>query len=112
MGDLAGRSTIRSVREQGLAFAGRLAEEFKLGSGTWVCGGQLRAELLRRLAPWIDELVLCGDGHTSIGVLAWPNRAALEDSGVAGLHVQIRERLDAHNAANPGASTALRRLCC
>ena len=35
--------------EQGLAFAGRLAEEFKLGSGTWVSGGQLRAELLRRL---------------------------------------------------------------
>ena len=51
--------------EQGLAFAGRLAEEFKLGSGTWVCGGQLRAELLRRLAPLVDELVLCGEGHTS-----------------------------------------------
>ena len=67
--------------EQGLAFAGRLAEEFKLGSGTWVCGGQLRAELLRRLAPLVDELVLCGEGHTNIGVLAWPNRAALEERG-------------------------------
>jgi len=96
--------------EQGLAFAGRLAEEFKLGSGTWVCGGQLRAELLRRLAPLVDELVLCGEGQTSIGVLAWPNRAALESSGVAGLQDAIRERLAAHNAANPGASTAVRRV--
>jgi feruloyl-CoA synthase len=96
--------------EQGLAFAGRLAEEFKLGSGTWVCGGQLRAELLRRLAPLVDELVLCGEGHTSVGVLAWPNRAALESSGIAGLKSAIRERLAAHNAANPGASTAVRRV--
>lgn len=96
--------------EQGLAFAGRLAEEFKLGSGTWVCGGQLRAELLRRLAPLVDELVLCGDGQTSVGVLAWPNRAALESAGVAGLQSAIRERLAAHNAANPGASTAVRRV--
>lgn len=96
--------------EQGLAFAGRLAEEFKLGSGTWVCGGQLRAELLRRLAPLVDELVLCGEGHTNVGVLAWPNRAAVESAGVAGLQSAIRERLAAHNAANPGASTAVRRV--
>ena len=96
--------------EQGLAFAGRLAEEFKLGSGTWVCGGQLRAELLKQLAPLVDELVLCGEGHTNIGVLAWPNRTALESAGVAALQGTIRERLAAHNAANPGASTSVRRL--
>jgi feruloyl-CoA synthase len=96
--------------QAGLAFAGRLAEEFKLGSGTWVCGGQLRAELLKQLAPLVDELVLCGEGHTNVGVLAWPNRASLERAGVAGLQMQIRERLAAHNAANPGASTSVRRL--
>jgi feruloyl-CoA synthase len=109
MGDLAVFHDAQHP-EQGLAFAGRLAEEFKLGSGTWVCGGQLRAELLLRLAPLVDELVLCGEGHTSIGVLAWPNRAALESSGVAGLRGAIRERLAAHNAASPGASTAVRRV--
>ena len=96
--------------EQGLAFAGRLAEEFKLGSGTWVSGGQLRAELLRQLAPLVDELVLCGEGYTSVAVLAWPNRASLERAGAAGLRGRIRERLAAHNAANPGASTSVRRL--
>ena len=96
--------------EQGLAFAGRLAEEFKLGSGTWVCGGQLRAELLKQLASLVDELVLCGEGHTSIGVLAWPNRTALESAGAQGLRSTIRDRLAAHNVANPGASTSVRRL--
>jgi feruloyl-CoA synthase len=96
--------------EHGLAFAGRLAEEFKLGSGTWVCGGQLRAELLKQLAPLVDELVLCGEGHTYIGILAWPNRASLEKAGIEGLQSQIRERLAAHNAANPGASTSVRRV--
>jgi feruloyl-CoA synthase len=108
--------------EHGLAFAGRLAEEFKLGSGTWVCGGQLRADLLRALAPWIDELVLCGEGRTMIGVLAWPNRAALaRDFGVtpesssdpkslAPFRSALRERIAAHNAANPGASTSVRRF--
>ena len=73
--------------EQGLAFAGRLAEEFKLGSGTWDSGGQLRAELLRR-----------------------PNRAALESAGAGALRDTIRERLVGHNAANPGASTSVRRV--
>ena len=96
--------------EHGLAFAGRLAEEFKLGSGTWVCGGQLRTELLKQLAPLVDELVLCGEGQTYIGVLAWPNRASLEKAGIEGLQSQIRERLAAHNAANPGASTSVRRV--
>ena len=106
---------------QGLAFAGRLAEEFKLGSGTWVSGGQLRADLLRALAPWVSEVVICGDGQTYVAILAWPNRAAIElDFGAgaatafdgepaAPLRDALRERLAAHNAANPGASTRVRR---
>jgi len=108
--------------EEGLAFAGRLAEEFKLGSGTWVCGGKLRADLLRVAAPWIDELVLCGEGRTTIGVLAWPNRKALaRDFGVTpesssdtkalgAFHAALRERIAAHNVANPGASTKVHRF--
>jgi feruloyl-CoA synthase len=107
---------------QGLAFAGRVAEEFKLGSGTWVSGGQLRTDLLKVLAPWISEVVICGEQQTSVGVLAWANRVALErDFGiapaaplsgeaVAPLLAALRERLAAHNAANPGASTRVRRL--
>jgi feruloyl-CoA synthase len=108
--------------EEGLAFAGRLAEEFKLGSGTWVCGGKLRADLLRVAAPWIDELVLCGEGRNTIGVLAWPNRNALaRDFGVTpesmsdwealgAFYAALRERIAAHNVANSGASTSVHRF--
>jgi feruloyl-CoA synthase len=121
MGDLAVFHDAENP-EQGLAFAGRLAEEFKLASGTWVSGGQLRTEVLRTLAPWIDDLVLCGDGRSSIAVLAWANRAALaRDFGIAPdaplsatnlvpLLGALRERLAAHNAMHPGASTRVQRF--
>jgi feruloyl-CoA synthase len=121
MGDLASFHDPERP-EQGLVFAGRLAEEFKLGTGTWVSGGQLRTELLRALAPLIDEIVLCGEGRSTIGVLAWPNRAALaRDFGVPAdaklasatlgpFCAVLHERLRVHNAANPGASTCVRRF--
>jgi len=107
--------------DKGLAFAGRLAEEFKLGTGTWVSGGQLRASLLRALAPWVSELVICGAGETYVALLVWPNRAAIErDFGLpAGtppdgaeaspLHAALRARLAEHNAMHPGASTRVLR---
>jgi feruloyl-CoA synthase len=112
---------------QGLAFAGRVAEEFKLGSGTWICGGQLKGDLLKALAPLVTELVICGEGQTYLALLAWPNRAVLEkELGIAPtapltgealggetlarLHGAVRERLAVHNAANPGASTRVRRV--
>lgn len=106
---------------QGLAFAGRVAEEFKLGTGTWISGGQLRADLIKALAPLVPELVVCGEGHTTIGLLAWPDRtaaerllgvppkAALDSAEAAPLRAAIRERLAAHNRANPGASTRVLR---
>ncbi len=108
--------------EQGLAFAGRLAEEFKLGTGTWVSGGELRATLLQALAPFIADLVICGEGRTDIAVLAWPNRAAIEselgipakepltDAKLVAVLAALRERLAAHNTRNPGASTRVPRF--
>jgi feruloyl-CoA synthase len=98
--------------QKGLAFAGRVAEEFKLGTGTWISGGQLRADALRELAPWVSEVVICGDGQTYVAILAWPNSAAIErDFGrqPAALRDAIRQRLRAHNTANPTASTRILR---
>jgi feruloyl-CoA synthase len=107
--------------ERGLAFAGRVAEEFKLGTGTWVSGGQLRANALRELAPWISEVVICGDGQTYVALLAWPNRAAVEkqfnlaagarlgeDPGIA-LRAEIAKKLGAYNAVNNSASMRIER---
>jgi len=107
---------------QGLAFAGRLAEEFKLGTGTWVAGGQLRGQLVNALAPVVSDLVLCGEGRDALALLGIANEAGLREvanedsSDVEELRqhprVQdyLRERLDAHNRAHPGQSTRIGRF--
>ena len=46
--------------EAGLRFAGRIAEQFKLVTGTWVSAGTLRAQLVAACAPWVRDVVICG----------------------------------------------------
>lgn len=107
---------------QGLTFAGRLAEEFKLGTGTWVSGGELRGRLVEALAPAITDLILCGEGRDALAVLGVPSEPGLRrladdaDADLVSLcqhprvREHVRERLAAHNAANPGQSTRIRRF--
>ena len=107
----------------GLAYAGRLAEEFKLSSGTWVRSGAVRAELLAALAPAAGDVLLCGVNQDYLAALLVPNLPALAaiaglpaDAGVAALcdhpavRDYLREALARYNAAHPGSSTALRRI--
>lgn len=65
------RFLVRSEPELGLVFAGRLAEEFKLITGTFVAGGQLRADLLAAANPVVVDAVICGEGQAEVGVLLW-----------------------------------------
>lgn len=58
--------------QQGLKFAGRLAEDFKLSTGTWVSAGRLRTEFLEAFAPLISDLLVCGEHRDRVAVLAWP----------------------------------------
>jgi feruloyl-CoA synthase len=86
---------------QGLAFAGRAAEEFKLSSGTWVYGGGLRDDLLKALSPLVLDLVLCDDGRPYLGVMLWP---------VAGADpAEIRRRLIAFNSHQHGGAARPKR---
>lgn len=59
----------------GLRFAGRLAEDFKLSTGTWVSAGKLRAELLEACAPALSDTLICGENGSYVAVLAWMNEA-------------------------------------
>lgn len=61
--------------DAGLVFAGRLAEEFKLATGTFVATGQVRAELLSRTDPVVLDAVICGEGRAELGALLWINPA-------------------------------------
>lgn len=67
----------------GFRFDGRVAEDFKLLSGTWVSVGPLRLRLLEALSPHVKDLVIAGADRDELGVLAIPHRAeAAEDAAV------------------------------
>ncbi|WP_374515353.1 AMP-binding protein [Brevundimonas sp.] len=117
MGDLATFITPGDVAG-GLAFAGRLAEEFKLSTGAWVYGGPARETVLSALSPLITELVLCEENRPYLGILAWPSPEGvrrelgleLPEAIASGRLLQaMRERLATHNAAYPMASMRIAR---
>jgi feruloyl-CoA synthase len=62
--------------EQGLLFDGRVVEDFKLSSGTWVDVGGLRTRAVAALAPVAQDLVVTGHDRDEIGFLIFPNVAA------------------------------------
>ena len=105
--------------DRGLAFAGRLAEEFKLATGAWVSGGEMREAALRALSPLVTELVLADDNRPCLCVLAWPSAEGVQSElGVpigeaiasGALAQALQARLDAHNRTVTGASRRIERL--
>jgi feruloyl-CoA synthase len=64
---------------EGLVFAGRLSDEFKLNTGTFVRAGALQDLLLAATAPLVQHLLLCGEGEAYVGMLAWLNLKAARE---------------------------------
>ena len=62
--------------ELGLFFDGRVAEDFKLNSGTWVSVGTLRVVGIAALAPLAQDIVVTGHGGDEVRFLVFPNIAA------------------------------------
>ena len=58
--------------ENGLLFRGRIAEDFKLSTGTWVHVGPLRAKLIEHFAPLVRDVVIAGEGRSELGALIFP----------------------------------------
>ena len=58
----------------GLLFRGRIVEDFKLSTGTFVHVGALRTALLSA-APVLSDVVIAGEGLEEVGALAWLNEA-------------------------------------
>jgi len=73
--------------EAGVVFNGRVAEDFKLTTGTWVSVGTLRVRVLSALAPWAQDVVVTGHDRDEIGVLVFPGPAAV---GVASAELADR----------------------
>ena len=106
---------------QGFVFDGRLAENFKLASGTWVAVGPLRAVLTNALGGLASDVVIAGEGQSDLGALVVPDWTALREAAGADLdpealiaHPAVRaltaERLAAHARAATGSSTRVTRL--
>jgi feruloyl-CoA synthase len=65
----------------GIAFAGRLSEEFKLTSGTWVRATTLRTQLIDALQPYVRDLVIAAPDRPFLGALVWLDATACSDAG-------------------------------
>lgn len=106
----------------GVLFDGRVAEDFKLTTGTWVSVGALRVGTVGACSPLVQDVVVTGHDTDRIGLLIWPAMAA-----VAGLDPEagddpdalcasakviaaIAEKLAVWNAANPASSTRIDRF--
>jgi feruloyl-CoA synthase len=69
---------------KGLAFAGRVSEDFKLASGTWVNAGALRLQLVDALAPLVTDAVITGHDRGFIGAMAFIDERACREFCEAG----------------------------
>jgi len=58
---------------KGLMFDGRIAEDFKLATGTWVSVGPLRAAFISRCAPLVRDVVLAGADRDDVAALVVPD---------------------------------------
>lgn len=108
---------------KGFLFDGRLSEDFKMSSGTWVHVGTLRAKLIGHFAPFARDIVVAGHERDFISILIFPDIEAC--SGITGLssngtapqdiigHSAVRElfqqRLEQAATASTGSSNRVMR---
>jgi len=71
----AGRLADPTDPRKGIVFDGRVAEDFKLTSGTWVNVGALRITVLAAAAATMQDAVVAGEGQAEIGLLVFPSMA-------------------------------------
>jgi len=115
----AGRLEDPAQPAKGLVFNGRIAEDFKLMSGTWVHVGALRVQLLGHGSPLVQDAVIAGHDREQVGALLIPNLPLLrqllpeQERELSPAQVlshpvvleALRSRVQAHNAQHPGNST-------
>lgn len=105
-GDL-GRALHAGAPEDGLCFDGRLAEDFKLTTGTRVKVGALRHAILAAGASSLQDVAIAGAGRDRIALILFPTEAALQARGHAKIAAELSTALAAHNEAQPGSSTSI-----
>ena len=64
---------------KGLLFRGRISEDFKLATGTWVHVGPLRAQFIAHFAPYVRDVVIAGENRNELAALVFPAVPLPED---------------------------------
>ena len=86
--------------EAGLLFRGRLSEDFKLSTGTWVHVGELRARFIEHFAPMVRDVVIAGEGRGELAALVFPAAGFSREA--------FDERLE--SLGGTGSSNTIRRV--
>ncbi|GAB3471623.1 feruloyl-CoA synthase [Massilia terrae] len=81
--------------ELGFVFDGRVAEDFKLNTGTWVSVGPLRERVIRAGAPYLQDVVVTGHDRGEIGLMIIPRLALCRELAALGEAATNAEVLDA-----------------
>ncbi|HEY0685427.1 MAG TPA: feruloyl-CoA synthase [Steroidobacter sp.] len=79
--------------ELGLRFDGRIAEDFKLSSGTWVNVGAMRAAVLAAGAPYLHDVVFVGHDRDELGMLVFLSAVA-DRMSAADVQAWLRDLLE------------------
>jgi feruloyl-CoA synthase len=107
---------------KGLLFDGRIAEDFKLSTGTWVSVGPLRARFIDHFAPYVRDVVFAGADRDFIAALVFPDieacrklaglgpdASASDIVGAPSLRQKFAELLRKLATLSPGSSTRIAR---
>ena len=105
---------------QGLQFDGRIGENFKLITGTWVNVSELKVKMLDKLAPYAADVIITGENLSEIGMMIVPHFTAIKKEGIewetTGKNIDsqklatiIATRLKEYNAQSRGSSRQIKR---
>lgn len=108
---------------RGFRFDGRVSEDFKLDTGTWVSVGNLRAHLIHFFAPYVQDVVIAGHDRAYVSAMIFPDlghcRALVPNSDELSDCELLRARhlretfqrlLEQMAEASTGSSTLIRRM--
>lgn len=101
--------------DRGLRFDGRVSEDFKLLTGTWVHAGKLRLDALEGLRGLAQDVVICGHDRDAIGLFIFPRLDRIRggnnlDGAIVDPDFQARIEEGLRTMAK-GAAGSARRMC-
>jgi feruloyl-CoA synthase len=101
----------------GLLFDGRLTEDFKLSTGTWVSVGPLRSRFITHFVPYVKDVVIAGHDRDDVTALIFVDREACAPlkspdavrSSSDAVHAKFQSLLASFAAGSDGSSQRVER---